>query len=200
MSNRIIIIGAGGHGRVVADIARLNGYGDIIFLDDAPMPYVAGPVSDFQKYLSGDFFIAIGNNTIRKTIQAQLRESGANIVSLLHPNSVVASDVHMGHGCVIMAGAVINPGALLGDGVIVNTCASIDHDCSISDFAHISVGAHIAGTVTVGDCTMIGAGATVINNITICSNCMIGAGAVVVKDILAPGTYVGIPAKYQANA
>lgn len=195
MRNRLVIIGAGGHGRVVANIAMLNGYDDIVFLDDSPSVSVAGPVKDFNKYLSADFVVAIGNNKIRKDIQQQLELEHANFVSLIHPRAVVSSDIKIGSGSVVMAGAVINPGAIIGNGVIINTCSSVDHDCMIADFVHISVGTHIAGNVSIGAETMVGAGATVINNVSVCENCLIGAGAVVVKDISCPDTYVGVPAK-----
>lgn len=195
MSKQLVIIGAGGHGRVVADIAMLNGYDDIVFLDDVPHSSVIGPVKDYHKYSSAAFIVAIGNNGIRKYIQEQLVASHLALISLIHPHSVIASNVRIGYGSVVMAGAVINPGSVIGNGVIINTCSSVDHDCVIADYAHISVGSHIAGNVSVGKETMIGAGATVINNISICDHCLIGAGAVVVKDLSFPDTYVGVPAK-----
>lgn len=195
MSSQLVIIGAGGHGRVIADIAILNGYDDIVFLDDSPSVSTAGPVKEFSKHLSADFIVAIGSNSIRKNIQKQLENAHAKVVSLIHPQAVVASDVIIGNGSVVMAGSVINPGVIIGNGVIINTCSSVDHDCIIADYVHISVGSHIAGSVSIGDETVVGAGATVINNISICKNCLIGAGAVVVKDIPFPDTYVGIPAK-----
>lgn len=193
---KIIIIGAGGHGRVVSETAKLNGYKEIDFLDDADKQTAVGKVSDFIKYIDeADFIVAIGSNAVRMKIQSDLKKSGANIVSLIHPNAIVSESVSIGKGTVVMAGAVINAGAVIGDGTIINTCASVDHDCKIGDFSHISVGARICGMVGIGDCTWIGAGATVINNINICNGSTVGAGAVVVKDINEIGTYVGVPAK-----
>lgn len=192
---RLVIIGAGGHGRVVADIARLNGYEDIIFLDDADVPLASGRVSEYVKYADADFIVAIGNNHIREKIQTMLCEHGCHIVTLIHPNAVISSDVKIGTGTVVMAGAVINTGARIGNGVILNTCCSVDHDCVIADYCHISIGAHLAGSVTVGKQSIICAGATVINNVSICDECVIGAGAVVVKNIYEKGTYVGVPAR-----
>lgn len=195
---RLIIIGASGQGRVVADIAKKCGYEDIVFLDNDPaLTACAGyPVlgqDSMASQLEGDLFVAIGNGQIRKKLME--RENGRVFPILIHPSAVVAEDVEMECGCVVMAGAVINPGARLGKGVIVNTCASVDHDCVIADYSHISVGAHVAGTVEIGQCTWIGAGAVVSNNISVCDGCMIGAGAVVVKNIEEPGTYVGVPAR-----
>lgn len=195
---KLIIIGASGHGRVVADIAKKCGYEDIVFLDNDPDRSSCGgfPVigaDDMASQLEGDLFIAIGNGQIRKMLMK--RNAGRNFPVLIHPNAVVADDVEIGCGSVVMAGAVINPGTTLGTGVIVNTCASVDHDCRVSDYVHISPGTHISGTVQIGDGTWIGAGAVVSNNINICSGCMIGAGAVVIKDMNEPGTYVGVPAR-----
>lgn len=194
---KLIIIGASGHGKVVADIARLNGYREIVFLDDDPdvkecagYP-VLGP-SGMVGELEGDVFVAVGNCDIRKVLME--RVSDRHFPVLIHPGAVVAEDIQLGDGSAVMAGAVINPGATLGKGSIVNTCASVDHDCNISDYCHIAVGAHLCGTVDVGEACWIGAGATVINNISLCGKCRIGAGAVVVRDVTEPGTYMGVPA------
>ena len=193
---RLVIIGASGHGRVVADIAKQNGYDDIVFLDDNENAVecsgypVVGKSADAP---DGEVFIAIGNGKTRKMLSE--RYAGRVQPVLCHPKAIIAADVTMGKGTVVMAGAVINPGASIGEGVIVNTSSSIDHDCIIGDYTHISVGAHLSGNVIVGTETWIGAGATVINNVSICGNCMVGAGAVVVRDMDVPGTYVGVPAK-----
>lgn len=195
---KLIIIGASGHGRVVADIAKKCGYDEIVFLDNNPnLSTCAGyPVlgtDAMVSQLEGDLFIAVGNGQIRKKLME--REAGRCFPVLIHPNAVVADDVVIGCGSVVMAGAVINPGVQIGNGAIINTCASVDHDCKLEDFVHASVGAHVAGTVTIGENTWIGAGATVSNNVNICGGCMIGAGAVVIKDIDESGTYVGVPAR-----
>ena len=192
----LIIIGAGGHGRVCANIAELNGYSQIWFLDDNNTDMAIGKVSDFEQYInSADFFVAIGNNAIREKITEQLFEKKADIVTLIHPNAVIDKTAKIGNGTVIMAGVVVNNSVVIGDGAIINTCSSVDHDCRIESYTHVSVGAHLAGTVYIGKRTMIGAGATVINNISICEDCMIGAGAVVVEDIKGKGTYIGVPAR-----
>lgn len=192
----LVIIGAGGHGRVVADIAKLCGYHEIIFLDDAEIEGVSGKVCDYIKYIqTSDFIVGIGNNAIREKIYQELSGSKAEIVTLIHPKAVVAEQVKHGRGTVVMAGAVINVGTLIGDGVVVNTNSSIDHDCVVEDFCHVSVGASLCGTVKIGRQTMIGAGATVINNVVVCEGCVIGAGATVIQDIKEKGTYIGVPAK-----
>lgn len=199
--NRLIIIGASGHGKVVADIAKLSGYTDIAFLDDAPGLKVVsgypvlGAVSTFSAFSQDDFFVAIGNSDIRRRILDEISSSGARLVTLIHPSAVVAQDVVIGEGTAVMAGAVINPSVRIGRGCIVNTSASVDHDCVIGDFSHISVGAHLAGSVAVDKRTWIGIGAVVNNNLSICPDVVIGAGATVVRSIDVPGTYVGVPAK-----
>lgn len=201
MEKQLIIIGASGHGKVVADIAKNIGYSSIRFLDDnSSVDYcgnyqVIGRIEVFKNYRDCDFIVGIGNAIVREKIQNMLIKEKCNVITLIHPNAVVASDTEIGIGTVVMAGAVINSGSKIGNGVIVNTCSSVDHDCTVQNFSHIAVGAHIAGTVFVGEKTWIGAGATIINNIDIAKNCMIGAGAVVVNNINEKGVYVGVPAK-----
>ena len=201
MSKKIILIGASGHGRVIADIAKRNGYQEIFFLDDNENLRLCGKYAVLGRtdlasnYADFDFVISIGNAEIRQKLQERLESAHLSVVSLVHPDATVSDDVEVGRGTVIMAGAVVNSGARIGSGCIINTCSSVDHDCTIEDYAHISVGAHIAGNVCVGKRTWIGAGATVINNIKIIADCMVGAGAVVVKNIENKGIYKGIPAR-----
>jgi len=196
--NKLIIIGASGHGKVVADIAALNGYKDIVFLDnDSEIKICAGhPVlgpDTMTSELDGDVFVAVGNAKIRKKLME--RDANRSFPVLIHPSAVIAESAEVGAGSVVMAGAVINPGAQIGKGCIINTSSSVDHDSMVGDYCHVSVGAHLSGTVVVGTGTWIGAGATVSNNVNICGGCMIGAGAVVIKDIKIQGTYVGVPVK-----
>lgn len=195
---RLIIIGASGHGKVVADIARLQEYEDIVFLDDnqtltscGKYP-VIGKSNDVNKF-EGNVIIAIGNTKIRKRLQQSI--DNHRLTTLIHPNAVIAKDVNISYGSVIMAGVIINSGTIIGKGCIINTASSVDHDCSIGEFSHVAVGAHLAGNVKIGNETWIGAGAIVSNNIKICDNCIIGAGAVVVNDIKENGIYIGVPAK-----
>lgn len=195
---KLAIIGASGHGKVVADIARKNGYSEIVFLDDDESIHECGgyPVigkSSEAGTIDADAIIGIGNAGVRKQIQESIPDE--KLVTLIHPDAVVAEDVVIGKGTVVMAGAVINPGVRIGKGCIINTCSSVDHDCIVDDFVHVAVGSHLCGTVNVGAGTWIGAGVTVNNNVFICPDCMIGAGAVIVNDIWECGTYVGVPAR-----
>lgn len=195
---RLAIIGASGHGKVIADIARRNGYKEIVFFDDDDNIHECGGYPVIGKSfeagtIDADVIIGIGNAGVRKQMQESITDE--KLVTLIHPDAVIAEDVVMGAGTVVMAGAVINPGTHIGKGCIINTCSSVDHDCTVGDFVHVAVGSHLCGTVNVGDGTWIGAGATVSNNVFICPDCMIGAGAVVIKEIKESGTYVGVPAK-----
>ena len=195
---KLAIIGASGHGKVVADIARKNGYEEIVVLDDDERIHECGgyPVIGKSSEVGtrdAAVIIGIGNAGVRERIQESIPNE--KIATLIHPNAVIAEDVVIGAGTVIMAGAVINPGVRIGKGCIINTCSSVDHDCEVGDYVHISVGAHVAGTVNIGSHTWIGAGVTVINNVNISGGCMIGAGAVVIRDICERGTYAGAPAK-----
>lgn len=200
---KLVIIGAGGHGRVIADIAlAMNRWHEIAFLDDdetikSSMGIKVIGKSSKALSLIGkyDIFIAIGNNVIREKLHNELKTAGATIPTLIHPNTTIGAQVEIGEGTVIMAGVVINCGSRIGDCCIVNTAATLDHDNIISDFVHISPGAHLAGTVSIGKGTWIGVGAVVSNNVEIADGAVIGAGTVVVKDICEAGTYIGVPAK-----
>lgn len=194
------MIGAGGHGKVIADIVLSEGHRLLGFLDDSRVGQtclgfpVLGGTKDYVNYPNAEFIIAIGNAAVREQIANSM--TGVTWHTAIHPSAVISHyDVTIGEGTVVMANAVINPGASIGRHCIVNTAAVVEHDNRIADFVHISVGARLSGTVTVGKATWIGVGAAVKNNTTICGGCMIGAGAVVVKDIEETGTYIGVPAR-----
>lgn len=201
MNKKLILIGASGHGKVIADIARKNGYSEIAFLDDNEAITqcagyaVLGKTNAAVHFSDCDFVVAVGNAKVRQRLQEQLEREQLSVVTLIHPSAVIADGVKIGKGTVIMAGAVVNSCAVIGKGGIINTCASVDHDCILKDYVHVSVGSHVAGTVRIGKRTWIGTGATVSNNVEIIQDCIIGAGAVVVRDIVESGTYVGVPVK-----
>ena len=203
MNDKLIIIGASGHGKVVADIAiKMNKWKYIAFLDDDESIKtsmgleVIGKTADALTYKDeADFFVAIGSNATREKIQEKLVEEGLNVVSLIHPSAVIGTDLEIGIGAAIMAGVVVNSSTRIGKGCIINTSSSLDHDNVIEDYVHISPGVNMAGTVKVGKGSWIGIGSIVSNNVNICSGCKVGAGAVVVKDITEPGTYVGVPVR-----
>ena len=194
---KLLIYGAGGNGKVCADIAKNMGYKNIIFFDDNKE---VNNVDEYDvihnleniNFNEHDLFNAIGDNKTREKITKKLNRK---MVTLIHPTAVIGENVEIGEGSVVMAKAVINPGSKLGKGVIINTCSSLDHDDIIEDFSHVSINSHMAGTVHLGKRVFIGMSSTIINNIDICDDVIIGAGATVVNNIEKAGTYVGVPAK-----
>lgn len=201
MQESVVIIGAGGHGKVVADIVLKAGDHVQGFLDDnfeADEKFIGFPIlgriDDFINFLNARFVIAIGNAQVRENIAEKLQ--GVSWYTAIHPKAVISEiDTLIGEGTVVMAEAVINAAAKIGKHCIINTGAIVEHDNYIEDFVHVSVGARLAGNVHIGKETWIGIGATVSNNISICEKCVIGAGAVVINNIDTSQTYVGVPAK-----
>lgn len=201
MGKQVVIIGASGHGKVIADIVLRCGDQVVGFLDDNPNAPSAlfgfpllGKTADYVRFPDAHFVIAIGNAAVRKRLAQTMK--GVIWYTAIHPKAVVSAlGVTVGEGSVIAAGAVVNPGATVGKHCIINTNAVVEHDCTLGDYVHISVAAALGGTVAVGDSTWVGIGSAVRNNLSICSGATVGAGAVVVKNIEEPGTYVGVPAR-----
>lgn len=196
----VIIIGTGGHAKVVADIVLRSSDHLVGFLtsDAGREEFMGWPVlgrdTEYRKFENCCFVIAIGNPGVRERISRSM--DGVKWYTAVHPSaSISAVHTSIGEGSVVMANAVINPYAQIGRHCIINSSATVEHDNIIEDFAHISVRAALAGTVRIGRRTWIGVGATVSNGISVCQDCMVGAGAVVVRNIETPGTYVGIPAR-----
>lgn len=204
----IVIIGSGGHAKVIADILLKRKEGlkeelDIVgFLDDnfQNLEYreifnipILGSLELIEEFKNKDYeyIIAIGNNLIRKKIA----DKYSNLIyyTAIHPTAVIGNMVTIEEGTVVMANAVINSYSKIGKHCILNTSCVIEHDNRIGDYIHISVNAKTGGTVIIEECTWLGISATVKNNIFICDNCMIGAGGVVVKNIKEAGIYIGVP-------
>ena len=198
MSEHIIVIGGGGHAKVVIDCIRSAGDTVAGILDDSlavggtvlHIP-VLGKTEDYMHFADKKFIVAIGNNAVRRRLAENM---DVEWYTAVHPRATVSQYAKLGKGSVVMPGAVINAGANIGNHCIINTGAVVEHDNRIGDYVHISPAAPLGGTVAVGDSTHVGIGASVKNNITICGGCTIGAGAVVVKDITECGVYVGVPA------
>lgn len=203
-AHRLLILGAGGHGMVVADIARALGFERICFLDDRwpglshvlKWP-VVGKFKDLQAVVqpSDQVFVAVGDNAARLALHRGLITQGLNIPVLKHPTSVVSDDTQLGPGSVVMPLVAINLSAVIGEAVILNTSCSVDHDNIIEDGVHISPGVHLAGNVSVGSCSWIGIGSSIREGITIGPDCMIGAGSVVVRDVPPASKVAGNPAR-----
>lgn len=200
---RLAILGASGHGGVVADVAELRGW-IVTFFDDAyPEKEEVGHWkvkggSDFLLKSLDQFdghIVAIGNNQARLEKTLLLEKVGAKVVSLIHPSAIVSKYATIDTGTVIMANAVVNSFSRVGKANIVNTSAIVEHDCVLKNGVHISPGAQLAGGVVVNERAWIGIGATIKQTLVIGNNTIVGAGAVVVSNILANKTVVGIPAK-----
>lgn len=191
--SKLFLYGAGGHAKVVAEIAELNGYEHIVFCEDEPtkgklLGYeVVGILGDDE-----DCLLAIGNNSVRKKLARSLSN---NFVQLVHPQINLSPRSNIGEGTVVMAGVTINTHTTVGKHCIVNTNASIDHDCVIGDYVHLSPNVALGGNVTIGEGTHIGIGACVIQGVKIGRWCTVGAGAVVIRDIPDGATVVGNPAR-----
>ena len=189
----VIIIGASGHGKVIADIIEKCRDNVFTYLDDdTSKPGVTGKISECVNYPDKKFIIAIGNNAVRRKL-AEMYD--LDYYTAIHPTAIIGRDVSIGEGTAVMAGTVINPSTKIGKHCIINSGSVVDHDNRLDDFVHLSPNATLCGTVTVGANTHIGAGVTVRNNTNITTDCVVGIGAAVVADITEAGTYVGVPAK-----
>lgn len=206
MTSKLAILGASGHGKVVADAAECCGWKDISFYDDAwpdlkaeagiPWPLI-GNSRDLFKHLFEyqGVVVAIGNNRTRHSLLQRLADANAPIVSIVHPHAVVSRYADIAVGTVVFAGAVVNAGASIGFGSILNTGCSVDHDCMLEQAVHISPGARLSGAVQVGQCSWVGVGACVRQQIVIGHDVTVGAGAIVVTDVADNVTVIGNPAR-----
>ena len=205
---RIIIIGAGGHAKVVAEILPLSGKHEIIgFLDSACVGKKIGglPVLGGDELLPGlradgvaTAFVGVGgtgDNLPRMEIFERVSAMGFTFANAIHPSAIISDSVKIGQGIAVMACAVINSDAEIGDNVIINTGAIVEHDCKIKSHAHISPGAALCGGVHVGMGAHVGAGSVIRQGINIGERAVVGMGAVVVKDVKAQSVVAGVPAR-----
>lgn len=200
----MIIIGYSGHGFVVCGIIKAAGKIITGYCDSEEKSYNPFSLSYFGKedsaaaiaaFQQNDFFISIGDNSIREKVYNKLAQLKLLPANVIHPSAIIdSSSFIQSNGVMIAAGAIINPLAKIGAGAICNTGSIIEHECVVGDFAHIGPGTILCGNVKVGNCSFVGAGAVVRQGITIGNNAIIGAGAVVVKDVAGGTTVVGIPA------
>ncbi|MBC8651635.1 acetyltransferase [Pseudomonas sp. MTM4] len=202
--NSLAILGASGHGKVVADTAECCGWHTIEFFDDAWPKLqnnriwpVVGDMTALMKRLAEfeGIVVAIGNNRIRHAKLLELRAAGARLATLVHPAATVSRYATISEGTVIFAGAVVNADVSVALGSILNTGCSIDHDCVLGEAVHVSPGARLAGGVQVGSQSWVGIGASVRQLIRIGQRVMVGAGSAVVSDVPDDVTVAGVPAK-----
>lgn len=203
MSRVLAILGAGGHGRVVADCAEAAGWDRVVFFDDNPHVAlegawsVEGSAKDLMARASRfeGVVVGVGANRLRLRLTQELMGAGAHPATLVHPAASVSRYASVEAGSVIFAGAVVNIGARIGRAVVLNTSATVDHDCVIEDGVHVSPGAHLAGGVKVGEASWIGIGAAVRECTVIGADAVIGTGATVIKPVMSGLTMVGNPAR-----
>ena len=200
----LIIIGAGGHAKVVADCAEKLGYQDIRMLDDNypsitecgcwPVVGDTSMIAQFDN-TAVEWFVGIGNNPVRAKLFERLKALKGSVATLIHPTAVLGMHVSVGEGTLILANVVLNPFSSVGKACILNTACSVDHDGDIADCVHIAPGSRLAGNVSVGARSFLGIGSTVIQQVHIGDDVTIGAGSTVLNDIDSGVTAVGSPAK-----
>ncbi len=203
----VVIIGAGGHGKVVLDILRAVGEHTIVGFLDAD-PALAGsrlrgvevlgsinllPRLRQRKALGA--IVAIGDGRVRVSYAQAVLADGLELISAIHPAAVVSPSARIGRNVVIAAGAVVAPDAIIADSVIVNTHAGVDHECEVDEGAHLCPSVALAGKVHVGAGAFLGIGARVLPCLSIGERAIVGAGAVVIRDVPPGVTVVGVPAK-----
>ena len=197
MAIKVILYGASGHGKVIADLLLAAHCEVVAFFDDNPKEekLLSVPVyhsSKMEEFTATGMILSIGNNKIRKKLAAI---STKPFIKAIHPTAILSSYHQISEGSVIMAGVIVNPQVSIGKHCIINTGSIVEHDCFIDDFVHLSPGVSLAGSVSVGEGTHVGIGATVIQGVTIGKWATIGAGTVVINDVPDYAVVVGVPGK-----
>ncbi len=204
MNNKIVIIGSGGHAKVIIDIVRSMKKYEIVGTtsSDKSKPILNIPILGGDEVLEPlhrrgilNAFVAIGDNRIRNNVSKYAIKVGYSLINAISPFSYISSTVKLGFGIAIMPGAIINIDTVISNNVIINTGATVDHDNVIGESVHIAPGCHLAGNVHVGSGTFLGVGTKVIPNIKIGSWSMLGAGSVIVKNIPNNISAYGVPAR-----
>ena len=199
---KVLVIGAGGHGQVVAEILRASAHSGgpfefAGFLDDeqhGSQADVLGPLRELRYVEHDAVVVAIGDNETRARITAQVRAAGSRFATVRHPAAIVSPSVDAGDGSMFCAGAIACTETRIGRGVILNTACSVDHHCNVGDYVHVAPGARIGGEVWIGERVLIGIGAVVLPRVSIGHHAVVGAGAVVTRDVAPHTTVVGTPA------
>lgn len=208
MSLPVIIIGAGGHAKVLIDALRLSSTPILGIVDAGDekrganlsgVP-VIGDDNEVLKYRADEIILVNGIGSVkrperRREVFDRFKSMGYDFANVVHPSAVIASDVVLSEGVQIMAGSIVQPGCVIGANAVINTRASVDHDCSIGDNVHLAPGVTISGNVRIGNGSHVGTGSAVIQGITIGENSVIGAGAAVIKDIAGNAVFIGVPAR-----
>jgi sugar O-acyltransferase (sialic acid O-acetyltransferase NeuD family) len=199
----LLILGAGGHGKVCISVAKsMNLWENIYFLDDVKIGYInndqiLGKINLSEYDVNTfDVFIAIGDNKNRSILYKNAVELGFNVPNLIHNTAFIDKNTVLNNGNLIMPNSIINSNAKLGKCNIVNSGVIIEHDCRVGDYNHFSPSTTICGNVIIESFCWIGAGTTIINSLAINDDIMVGAGSLVNKNLINPGIYIGVPAKF----
>jgi UDP-perosamine 4-acetyltransferase len=206
---QVLIVGAGGHGKVVLNILRAGGarkFKPAAFIDADPslhgtaidgVEVVGGPnqLPKLRERKIRHAIVAIGDNRTRVQYARMLADAGFSLIRAIHPSASVAKTATIGENVVIAAGAVVCTDVTIGDSAIINTNAVVDHECAVGAGAHVCPGALLAGRVRLGELAFVGLGAKVIQCLTVGDRAIVGAGAVVLSDVPADATAVGVPAR-----
>ena len=200
----ILVWGASGHAKVVADLARALGFDVLVFVDDDETrqdeQFFGGTITHARQIESlrresSQLAIGVGDNRARERLSGRAAQLGFAMPPLVHPSAYVAPSATIGDGSVVMAHAVVNADARISLGVIVNTGCIIEHDCVVGSFSHVSPGATLAGAVSLGHRVHVGAGATVLPGVQIGDDAVVGAGAVAIDNVRPDSTVAGVPAR-----
>jgi len=203
----VVVLGAGGHARVLLGLLSMTGRPVLGLLDDAPAKrgealgghVIAGPLDEVLGYKTDEVELvnAIGSSgrpDMRQAVYDRYVVQGYRFATLVHPSAVIAVDATLGAGVQVMALAVVQVGAVLGADVLLNTRASVDHDSRVGEHCHVAPGATVCGDVTLGPVSHIGAGATVVQGIRLGAGCLVAAGATVIRDVPEGTAVCGVPA------
>lgn len=203
MNQKLLILGAGGHGRVCADIAEsMQKYEEIVFLDDQDHSKtmerygIIGRIQNLDRFIvpNWDYFVGIGNNTHRERFVEYLLQRRCSIANLVHSSAIVCKSATLiGVGSLLCEGVIVKSNAIIHKGSIINTGTIVEHDCEVGQYVHLSPNVTLGGTVSVGKNSWIGIGATIINNIRVGDNCVVGAGSVVIHNVQSDSKVVGVP-------
>lgn len=208
MNMPVIVLGAGGHAKVLINALQMSLVEILGITDPDPgligqkilgIP-VVGTDDELQKYSAGKVQLvnglgSVGLPTARRRLFNEGRKMGFSFAAVIHPAAVVAGDVEIGEGSQVMAGAILQPGVCIGDNVIINTRASVDHDCHIADHTHIAPGVTLSGEVNIGSGSHVGTGSSIVQGVNVGDGCLVGVGSVVLKDVPSGVKAYGCPAK-----
>jgi sugar O-acyltransferase (sialic acid O-acetyltransferase NeuD family) len=205
-NRRVVVYGASGHGKVVADALLASGTAVLGFVDDSAhllgarvlgLPVLGGSAWLTREAPHGDVYVAlgIGENRARRLIAGRCCSWGAHLLAVVHPRATISASARVAEGAVIMAGAVVNAEADIQEGAIVNTGAIVEHESVVGEYAHVSPNAAMGGTTRLGELSQLGIGASVLPTITVGARTIVGAGAVVARNLPEGVVAFGVPAR-----